>query len=181
LLDSVSWREGCREAYVLGAGGAGLATLWNLAVCGVGQTERVVVVEPDEARRTAARRIISEMQLKCPVAVEHPNHGVADQIIDMSATGALIVNATGLGKDRPGSPVSAAFRFPPRSTVWDFNYRGDLDFLRQAKQQGAASNLTVEDGFDYFACGWSVVMSRVAGEQWTASIFESFASRAKVS
>ena len=68
--------------------------------------------------------------------------------------GSLIVNATGLGKDAPAfrSRMRQVFR---NSLVWEFNYRGDLVFLRQAKAQESARNLTIEDGWTYFVHGWT--------------------------
>ena len=69
--------------------------------------------------------------------------------------GSLVVNATGLGKDAPGSPITDQANFPANSLVWEFNYRGDLLFLRQAKAQESARNLTIEDGWTYFVHGWT--------------------------
>ena len=45
----------------------------------------------------------------------------------------LVVNATGLGKDRAGSPLSPGVRFPQGGVVWEFNYRGPREFLVQAE------------------------------------------------
>ena len=45
----------------------------------------------------------------------------------------LVVNATGMGKDRPGSPVDGTAVSREGGVVWEFNYRGSLDFLRQAE------------------------------------------------
>ena len=47
----------------------------------------------------------------------------------------MVVNATGLGKDSPGSPISDAATFPNGGIAWDFNYRGELLFLEQALSQ----------------------------------------------
>ena len=47
------------------------------------------------------------------------------------------------------------------SLVWEFNYRGDLIFLRQARVQQATRNLTVEDGWIYFVHGWTRVIADV--------------------
>ena len=55
--------------------------------------------------------------------------------------GSLVVNATGLGKDRPGSPLTDDARFPRDGIAWDFNYRGDLLFLEQAERQREARSL----------------------------------------
>ena len=54
----------------------------------------------------------------------------------------MVVNATGLGKDAPGSPITDAARFPENGSAWEFNYRGDLVFLDQANAQKEALNLT---------------------------------------
>jgi shikimate dehydrogenase len=73
----------------------------------------------------------------------------------------LVVNATGMGKDRPGSPIRPDARFPPRSAVWDLNYRGELELLRQARAQQDELGLLVEDGWRYFIVGWAAVIEEV--------------------
>ena len=54
----------------------------------------------------------------------------------------MVVNATGLGKDSPGSPISGAAIFPDGGIAWD-NYRGDLLFLEQASSQKKNRSLTL--------------------------------------
>ena len=73
----------------------------------------------------------------------------------------LVINATGLGKDRPGSPITDNAFFPESGIAWDFNYRGDLLFLEQARAQTKKRNLHIEDGWIYFIHGWTQVMSEV--------------------
>ena len=73
----------------------------------------------------------------------------------------LVVNATGMGKDRPGSPVSTDVRFPERGVVWEFNYRGPLDFWHQALAQQEERSLHVEDGWRYFVHGWTQAVAEV--------------------
>jgi shikimate 5-dehydrogenase len=73
----------------------------------------------------------------------------------------LVVNATGLGKDRPGSPLPASAVLPERSVVWELNYRGSLEFLAQAREQEELRDLTVVDGWRYFIHGWSQVIAEV--------------------
>ena len=58
-----------------------------------------------------------------------------------------MINATGMGKDLPGSPITEAGRFPMNGVAWELNYRGELQFLDQALAQREARNLTVEDGW----------------------------------
>jgi shikimate dehydrogenase len=75
--------------------------------------------------------------------------------------GSAVINATGMGKDRPGSPVTARGAFPLDGVAWELNYRGALDFLHQAEAQAAVRRLTVEDGWRYFLHGWSEAIARV--------------------
>ena len=45
--------------------------------------------------------------------------------------------------------------------VWEFNYRGSLEFLQQARAQQRGRELVVEDGWRYFVHGWSQVVAEV--------------------
>jgi len=78
-----------------------------------------------------------------------------DALMAFLPPGSLVVNATGMGKDRPGSPLSDGALFPENGYAWDFNYRGSLEFLGQAARQSGERNLHVEDGWTYFIHGWS--------------------------
>ena len=73
----------------------------------------------------------------------------------------LIVNATGMGKDLPGSPVPESIDFPEQAIVWELNYRGSLEFYQHAIEQKARRKLRVYDGWNYFLLGWSSVMEEV--------------------
>ena len=75
--------------------------------------------------------------------------------------GSLVVNATGLGKDRPGSPLTDDAKFPKDALVWEINYRGELRFMHQGLEQKDEKNLTVIDGWKYFIYGWTSVISEV--------------------
>ena len=50
---------------------------------------------------------------------------------------------------------------PERALVWEFNYRGDLVFLDQARAQEKSRYLQIEDGWVYFLHGWTRVISDV--------------------
>jgi shikimate 5-dehydrogenase len=84
-----------------------------------------------------------------------------DRAVETMPAGSLIVNATGMGKDRPGSPLSAGALFPRNGFVWEFNYRGSLEFLHQGEEQREERGLTVEDGWRYFIYGWTQVIGEV--------------------
>jgi shikimate 5-dehydrogenase len=83
----------------------------------------------------------------------------------------MVINATGMGKDRPGSPVTDEGLFPEGGLAWELNYRGRLDFLRQARGQAESRELTVEDGWVYFLHGWSQVIAEVFHLDLTPELF----------
>ncbi|MBB3606382.1 shikimate 5-dehydrogenase [Mycolicibacterium sp. BK556] len=165
-------------AVVIGAGGAGLAAAWNLGVEGVGDFSSVVVVENSAARVDRVLAIIADWPCGRPVKVVSSEAGFADDILSTLPMGGLVVNATGMGKDRPGSPIRSADCLPDHCIVWEFNYRGTLDMLRMATSVSPSKGVVTYDGFDYFACGWSVVMSRVAHSEWSPAVYERFRSAA---
>ncbi len=86
---------------------------------------------------------------------------MTDAIVAKLRPGSLVINATGLGKDAPGSPLTSAAIWPERGIAWDFNYRGDLLFLQQARAQQQRRKLQIEDGWVYFVHGWTRVMAEV--------------------
>ena len=65
-----------------------------------------------------------------------------------------------MGKDLRGSPITDRAVFPERGYAWDMNYRGELQFVRQARRQQDDRRLHVEDGWRYFIHGWAVVLGR---------------------
>jgi shikimate 5-dehydrogenase len=84
-----------------------------------------------------------------------------DELMGSLPPGSLVINATGMGKDRPGSPVTGAGLFPLDGMAWELNYRGELDFMHQALAQRESRRVTVEDGWLYFLHGWTQVIAQV--------------------
>jgi shikimate 5-dehydrogenase len=76
-----------------------------------------------------------------------------------------------MGKDSPGSPITGAGVFPRRGIAWEFNYRGELDFMHQALRQVDERELKVEDGWIYFVHGWSQVVAQVLHVDLTPEVF----------
>jgi shikimate 5-dehydrogenase len=98
------------------------------------------------------------------IAVQYavtPESAAADRLVQDLPAGSMVVNATGLGKDQPDSPLTDAARLPLNGIAWDFNYRGDLEFLRQARSAETTRGLTVADGWVYFIHGWTRVIAEV--------------------
>ncbi len=101
-----------------------------------------------------------------------------DEILAGLPPGSVVVNATGMGKDTPGSPLTDGAIFPCDGVVWELNYRGELDFMCQAQDQQVDRNLTVVDGWEYFVHGWSQVISHVLHVDISASMFAKLAELA---
>ena len=111
--------------------------------------------------------------------VRNEDPATNDQIVADLTEGSLVINATGLGKDRPGSPVTDNVSFPKNGAVWELNYRGERAFLRQALAQRRQRNLRVEDGWLYFLHGWTQVLAQILEIEMSADLFERLASMAE--
>jgi shikimate 5-dehydrogenase len=158
------WERTGAEAFVLGAGGSAIAITWYLMKPGHGanRPSRVIVANRSTPRLEEIKRIHGEIGAGVPTAYHHtPSPDLGDAVMAQLAPGSLVANATGLGKDAPGSPLTDAGVFPERGIAWDFNYRGDLVFLDQARAQQATRALTIEDGWVYFIHGWTRVIAEV--------------------
>lgn len=154
------------EAFTIGAGGASIAITWHLMqpAHGANRPARIVVSDPNPERLEEIRRVHREVNAGVPVDyLPVASAAENDAVVRGLPPGSLVVNATGLGKDRPGSPLSAAARFPERGIAWELNYRGNLEFLRQAQSQRPARGLQIEDGWTYFIHGWTRVIAEVFG------------------
>ncbi|WP_459623955.1 shikimate dehydrogenase family protein, partial [Burkholderia sp. 3C] len=152
------------EVFSMGAGGSTIALTWHLmqASRGANRPSRVIVSNRSAGRLEELERIHRELDLGVPCEyVTAPRAEDNDAVLARLSPGALVINATGLGKDAPGSPLTDAARFPERAVAWDLNYRGKLVFLDQARAQQAARGLQVEDGWTYFIYGWTRVIAEV--------------------
>ena len=156
------WQHGA-EICVLGAGGSSLALTIHLQnLPQERQPAKIFVTNRSPTRLQEMQKI--HAQMACPVPMEYCLCPVAeenDKVVGRLLPGSMVVNATGLGKDAPGSPLTDAATFPQDGIVWEFNYRGDLVFLDQARAQKADRNLTIEDGWVYFIHGWTRVIAEV--------------------
>ena len=94
-----------------------------------------------------------------------------DRIMAAMPERSVVVNATGMGKDTPGSPITDAGLFPRHGAAWEFNYHGESDFLRQALRQTETRDVKVEDGWLYFVHGWTQVVAQVLHVDLTPDLF----------
>ena len=147
-----------------GAGGSAIATFLHLA-SKVDKSDRPEVftfVNRSRGRLDHAQEMISGLDTDIEVKyIQNSTPKVNDEIMKTIPPKSIVINATGMGKDTPGSPVTWDGLFPQDAVVWEFNYRGELDFLHQALAQKESRNLKVEDGWLYFIHGWTQVVSQV--------------------
>ena len=152
------------EVFSMGAGGSTIALTWHLMQKerGANRPSKVIVSNRSAGRLDEIERIHRELKFDVPCEyVVAPKAEDNDAVLQRLSPGALVINATGLGKDAPGSPLSDAAVFPERAVVWDLNYRGNLVFLDQARAQETARALQIEDGWTYFIYGWTRVIAEV--------------------
>ena len=158
------WAKSGAEMCLLGAGGSSLALTAYLArnKSAAQRPSKIYVTNRSLPRLEEMQRIHKEMNSDLNIEYFHcPRPQDNDAVVNRLKPGSMVVNATGLGKDAPGSPITDAAVFPQDGLAWEFNYRGDLVFLDQANAQKASRNLTVEDGWVYFIHGWTRVIAEV--------------------
>lgn len=148
----------------MGAGGSAIAITSYLLkeTHGENVPAKIYVSDRSQQRLDSMESIIKQLSPDSNVEyvlVAEPVDN--DKILAKLKPYSLVINATGLGKDRPGSPLTNDCQFPQNSFVWELNYRGDLLFMKQAAQQQAEKALHIEDGWVYFIHGWTQVISEV--------------------
>ncbi len=149
-------------ALILGSGGAGTALSHQLGVR-TDRPQQIICTALTQQPLDQARLIHERAGLPAGLVryVVTAGSDDVDALLGSLPATSLVVNATGMGKDRPGSPLSADSRFPERGVVWEFNYRGPLDFWHQALAQQQERRLQVEDGWRYFVHGWTQAVAEV--------------------
>jgi shikimate dehydrogenase len=165
-----------------GAGGSAVATLLHLMNKQQpgDRPKRFVLVNRSPERLVRARQMVE--RLTTDIQVEYicnqdPLRN--NEIMGALPAGSVVINATGMGKDTPGSPITAAGIFPEDGVAWEFNYRGELDFLHQAIAQQASRHLKVEDGWVYFLHGWTQVVAQVLHVELDKKRFEELRTAAE--
>lgn len=164
FLPDSYWRSTGAEVLVLGAGGSSIAITSYLMKPehGDNRPSRIVVTNRSPGRLDEIRRVHEQLNSGIPCEYHHcPTPEQNDRLVNGLKPGSIVINATGLGKDAPGSPITNAARFPKDGVAWDFNYRGELVFLDQARAQREQRNLRIEDGWVYFIHGWTHVIAEV--------------------
>jgi len=172
VVDAI-WPTSSGEVLCLGCGGTAIALGRHLLARGHQGVIHAVDRDPAAVQRltNALGADHGRVQARCSAAPW-------DETIAALDPGALIVNATGMGKERPGSPVTEAAVFPVESVVWELNYRGDLRMLDLARAQSRQRTLAVHDGWTLFCHGWASALSAVLALPDDPQLGERFAALA---
>jgi shikimate 5-dehydrogenase len=147
-----------------GAGGSAVSTVLHLInkEDKGDRPDRFIVVNRSQPRLDRMEEMVvtldTDIELEY-IRSQDPNFN--DEIMANLPEGSIVINATGMGKDIPGSPVSDQGLFSKNGIAWEFNYRGELDFMHQAHRQAESRNVFVEDGWVYFLHGWTQVIAQV--------------------
>lgn len=73
-----------------------------------------------------------------------------DALMAAMPPGSIIINATGMGKDLPGSTITDQDLIQMNEIAWEVNYRGEIGFMYQAHRQSGTRKVRVEDDRLYF-------------------------------
>jgi shikimate dehydrogenase len=152
------------EVLCFGAGGSAIATLLHLInkQNKGDRPARFVFVNRSQGRLDHAQEMVGKLETDIRIEyICNADPQLNDRIMESMPPYSIIINATGMGKDTPGSPITWEGKFPLNGIAWEFNYRGELDFMHQALAQVNARSIKVEDGWVYFVHGWTQVVAQV--------------------
>lgn len=166
------------ESLCFGAGGAGTAIGWYLAQRADAPAV-MTFVDTDPERLDHLRSVVEPHATRSEVRTLLAGSGEVGEVLAAAPPQSLVVNATGMGKDRPGSPLPESAVLPRESVIWELNYRGSLEFLAQARDQQERQNLIVVDGWRYFIHGWTQVMAEVFDLEMTPDVVAELAEAAE--
>jgi len=174
IIDENYFIKNPAEILFFGAGGSSIATILHL-INKNNPSERpgkIIVVNRSKPRLIHLQNIVEKTGTDIAFDyIQNSDPEYNDSLMASLPEYSIVINATGMGKDTPGSPVTDKGIFPADGIAWDFNYRGELDFLHQAEKQKKTCNLRVEDGWLYFIHGWTQVIFQVLHKEITQEIF----------
>jgi shikimate 5-dehydrogenase len=163
------------EVLSFGAGGSAIATLLHLInkKDKADRPRRFTFVNRSQGRLDHAREMVSSLSTDIEIEyIQNSDPVINDQIMEKFPPYSVIINATGMGKDTPGSPITWEGKFPMHAVSWEFNYRGELDYLHQSLAQVESRKVKVEDGWLYFVHGWTQVVAQVLHFDLTPELFD---------
>jgi shikimate dehydrogenase len=181
MLEPGYWGRTGAHVLCLGAGGttAAIAAYFLTRPERSDRPDRFIAVNRNRRGLDNLRQVVEQIDSDVDVEYvlnEDPRRN--DSLMESLPPGSLVVNATGMGKDRPGSPVTGQGKFPQQGVIWELNYRGELDFLHQAQAQENSGHLRIYDGWRYFVHAWAEHVAEVFHLQLTPDTFARLAAAA---
>lgn len=160
---------------IFGAGGSSIATILHL-INKKDKSDRpskIIVVNRSQGRLDHLKEIVTKLNTDIEMEyICNSDPEISDSIMAKLPPHSIVINSTGMGKDTPGSPVTDKGLFPENGWVWEFNYRGELDFMHQAESQVKTRGVKIEDGWIYFIHGWAQVILQALHIKMTPEILE---------
>lgn len=159
---------------IFGAGGSSIATILYLINRRdkKDRPEKIIVINRSQPRLNHLEEIIKKIKADIQIVkICNTDTRFNDDIMKKLPDYSVVINATGMGKDTAGSPITEKGLFPRRGWAWDFNYRGELDFIHQAEKQKSSRGINIEDGWIYFIHGWTQVIFQAFHLKMTSKIF----------
>lgn len=166
------------QVLCFGAGGSGKAMALHLSqkVSKADRPTKMVVTNRSQGRLDKLKQMVADIGSEIEFEfVQNADPKVNDEIMQSMPPNSLVINATGMGKDTPGSPITNDGLFPEQAIAWEINYRGELDFWHQAMAQVESRGVIVEDGWLYFLHGWTQVIKNVLDFELTDELFQKLA------
>ena len=157
------------DAVVLGAGSTGRILALSLLQLSPGP-RRVLVTDVAQSRLDALIELARERGVSERLVTRRVTGAAGnDDVLDLAAEASLVVNATGIGHESYGSPVTEAAQLPLRGIVWELNHEGPLEFLESVNRQADDLLLRVHDGWDLSLETWAEALSRITGRVITSA------------
>ncbi len=184
FIPSGYWGDAKADVLCIGAGGSAVAITVHFLTRATppDRPRRLILVNRTQGKLDSIRQLVGRLPDSGIAFEYHVNADPTfnDALMSNLPDGSMVINATGMGKDIPGSPITPSGVFPHNGIAWELNYRGELDFLHQARAQAQARNLTVVDGWHYFLEGWALIVGKVFAVDITPDTFDKLAHAAQI-
>ena len=178
FLDIKHFENGA-EVICFGDGGAATAIAWHLSGLEI-PPAKIYFYGKSQERLNHLQKVVKVRPGSDCIEIKLSSESEIIESLKKLPKNSLIINATGMGKDLPGSPMPPKSHFPRDSIIWELNYRGELDFIKKAKLESTTSNLKVYDGWRYFIHGWSNVIAEVFDVALTSNLLNELSIAAEI-
>src|ERR1700751_4541851 len=123
MMPPGSWTGDGGDVFCMGCGGAGVAITWFLLLGDhrLGRPKRVIVSDVSAERLAHLEKLVDTTALEVELVGDSKDN---DRILEGLREGSLVINATGLGKDRPGSPITDDGGFSRGAIVGELKHTG---------------------------------------------------------